>query len=198
MKQDTNALTPECTIVYPDIFEPSSFKDGPENYRCVLLIDKDADISEMTQAIRAAADRKFSAKGDGFFNNLRKPIRDGNEKAIDEEGSIDMGSFYYEKYFISPKSKYQPEIVDIYGDPITDEAKIYGGCIVRCYLSFYGYEYLGNQGVGVMLRAVVLVDDGDPIGGGKVSASTVFASVLKEKKTLFEQGSDSSDVDIPY
>ena len=59
MKDKTLALTPECTIVWPDLFEPVAFKESEELYRALLLIKKDQDLSKLKLAIQAAAYKKF-------------------------------------------------------------------------------------------------------------------------------------------
>lgn len=188
MKQDTLALTPEATIVWPDLFEPISFNDGDEHYRALLLIEKNTDLTPLVQAINAAARKKFPGQPEEFYKQLRKPIRSGAEKAVDESGNPDPESFYHNRYFINVKSKYQPQIVTIHNEPITDPNDIYGGCVVRAYLSFFGYNHAGNTGVSCSLRALVKISDGDPIGGGKVNTGAVFAGVIQKRPTVIENG----------
>ena len=192
MKKNPQALTPECRIVYPDLLVPTSFKDSEQQYRATFLIGKHADISELTEAIQNAAELKFPGKPTGFYATLRTPIRNGDEKAEDENGTLDKGSFFYNNLFISTKSKYQPGLIDVYGDPITDPAQIYGGCLVRASLRFYAYEYLGNRGVGVVLLAVIKIADGEPIGGGRVDPKVAFADIIQQRRTVFEKD------EIPY
>ena len=134
MKKNPQALTPECRIVYPDLLVPTSFKDSEEQYRATFLIEKGADIGELTDAIQNAAEMKFPGKPPGFYATLRTPIRNGDEKAKDENGIVDQGSFFYNHLFISTKSKYQPGLIDVYGDSVTDAGQIYGGCVVRASL----------------------------------------------------------------
>jgi hypothetical protein len=178
MNKDTFALTPECTIVWPAIFEPESFKGGEEKYRCVLLLDQGADLSAMTAAIVAARDQKFPHKESSFYKALRYPIRDGAEKALDAEGRPDPESFFYGRRYISVKSNYQPQVVDRFNQPITDEREIYGGCRVVVLLAFFGYDTLGNKGVSCSMRAIMKMADGGPIGGGKIDTGQVFAGLI--------------------
>lgn len=194
MKNDTVALTPEATIVWPDLFEPISFKGGEEHYRALLLIEKDADLTPINEAIRAAMLKKFPGQSEDFYERLRKPVRNGAEKAIDDNGNPDCESFYYNRYFINVKSKYQPQIVNIYNEPITNPDDLYGGCIVRAYLSFFSYDHAGNTGVSCSLRALVKVADGDPVGGGKINTGSVFAGVIQTKQNVFESGGLDDDI----
>jgi len=84
-----------------------------------------------------AARKKFPGQPEEFYKQLRKPIRSGAEKAVDDNGNPDPESFYHNRYFINVKSKYQPQIVNIHNEPITDPNDIYGGCVVRAYSGFY-------------------------------------------------------------
>jgi hypothetical protein len=96
------------------------------------------------------------------------------------------------------KSKYQPQIVNIYDEPITDPDEIYGGCIVRAYLSFYGFEYAGNIGVSSSLLALIKLDDGEPIGSGKVNTGVVFADEIQERKAVDTDSWKPEPDDIPF
>jgi hypothetical protein len=142
--------------------------------------------------------KKFPGRPDDFYKKLRKPIRNGVEKAVKEDGGVDTESFFYNRYFINVKSKYQPQIINIYNEPITEPDEIYGGCIVRAYLSFFGFDHAGNVGVSSSLRALIKVDDGDPIGGGKVNTGEVFADVIQERKAVVTDSWEPESDDIPY
>ena len=193
----TTATTKECTIVYPELFEPSSYKEEPAAYKAVFLFDEDDDLSEIKNAIEAAAQRKFPNKAAGFYALLQNPLRDGNLKAITEDGDVDPGSFYFNRHFISAKTKYQPDVVNVYREPLT-EGDVYGGCRVRAFLNFYGYEYMGKRGIGCSLNAVVKIADGDPIGGGRVNLDQAFEGVFVDKPRLefSEAGNEVEDIGI--
>ena len=181
-KDPTLYLTPNCTLVYPNIFEPASFKNEEPAYSATFLIAKSNDISGMREAVKAAATQKWGQQILSKMGSLRFPVRDGDEKAVDENGNLNKDNFYYNQHFIRAKSKWQPPVVNIYNDPITNENEIYGGCIVRAYFSFFGYDFMGNKGIGCGLRAVCKIEDGEPIGGGRINTAEVFNSVLQEKE----------------
>ena len=63
MKDPTLYLTPECTLVYPALFEPASFKSEEAVYSGTFLISKAHDISEMRNAVKAAATAKWGQHG---------------------------------------------------------------------------------------------------------------------------------------
>lgn len=177
MNKDAFAVTPECTIVWPSIFEPESFKGGEEKYRAVLLIDKTSDLSELKAAITAARALKFPGKDSEFLKTLRYPIRDGSEKAV-QDGKPDPTSFFYNRRYLSVNSNFMPQIVDRLDQPILDPKAIYGGCRVVAAVAFFGYDHLGNRGVSCSMRAIMKISDGDPIGGGKLDTGQVFAAYI--------------------
>ena len=138
----TIILTPECTIVYPELFEPTMFGNETEpKYKAMFLFDPGTDMKPFREAFKQAAYKKF---GTGVqLGTLKSPIKNGNEKAIDENGNPDPNSFYYNRMYCNAKSKFKIPIVNVYNEEITSEEEIYGGCIVRAYLHFYGYKYMG-------------------------------------------------------
>jgi len=179
IKNDAYTLTPECTILWPALFEPESFNGSEEKYRCVLLFKADADFTNIKTAIAAAREKKFPGKDREFYQTLRYPLRKGDEKAVDKNGKPDPESLFFGRVYLSAKSDFQPQIVDRFNQPIDDPKILYGGFRVVALLSFYGYEYLGNRGVSCSLRAVMKIADGDPIGGGKVDTGKVFADYIE-------------------
>ena len=181
MQDLTLVVSPECTLVYPSLFEPSSFKNEDPTFSATFLIPKSADLQPIREAVKAAA---FGKWGTGIsLSSIRMPVRDGDEKAIDENGNVNKDSFYYNQWFIRAKSRWQPSIVNIYNMAITDPQEIYGGCVVSALLSFYGYDYMGNKGVGCGLRAVCKIEDGEPIGSGRVNTGDVFKHLIQDAPT---------------
>jgi hypothetical protein len=184
MQEDTLVLTPEATLVYPSLFEPTAFKNEDPAYKATLLISKAEDLKPMRNACRSAALRKWGQNVQ--TQQLRSPIRDGDQKAMDENGNIDKTNFYFGNVFINAKSKWQPQIVNIYNEFITDENELYGGCIVRAYISFFGYDFAGNRGVSAGLRAICKISDGTPLGGGRIDTADAFKDFIKEKPSFMD------------
>jgi hypothetical protein len=179
MNKDTFALTPECVIVWPSLFEPEKFEDG-EKFRAVLLFEQGSDLSALDSAILAARDQKFPGRDPSFYKSLRLPIRNGAEKAIGKDGRPDPESFFYGRRFISAKANFAPQVVDAFNRPITDPKEVYGGCKVIALLAFFGYDKAANKGISCSLRAVMLMGPGNPIGGGKIDTAQVFAGFIKK------------------
>ncbi|GAG76700.1 unnamed protein product, partial [marine sediment metagenome] len=66
-KDPTLYLTPACTLVYPSLFEPSSFKNEEPVYSGTFLISKSNDITPMREAVKTAATQKW---GQQILNNM--------------------------------------------------------------------------------------------------------------------------------
>jgi hypothetical protein len=177
-------VTPNCTMVYPELFQPVAFGNQEPKYSAQFLIAKSNDVTPMREAVKAAAAAKFGTQILNNMGSLHFPVRDGDEKAIDKDGKVEPESFYYNMHFITGRSKWAPKIVNIYGDSITDESEIYGGCIVQAYFNFYGYDYMGKRGVSAGLQAVCKVEDGEPIGGGMVNTKEVFGNIIQPRPTV--------------
>ena len=181
MNDPTLVTTPEVTIVYPEVFEHVAFGNSEPKYSATFLIDSDVDIKSLRAAVKSAAYAKWPNQESDFYTKLQLPLRNGNSKAVDENGKPDETNFYFNRVFFAAKSKWQPSIINVYGDPISEPDEIYGGCVVRAHIKFYGYSYMGKLGVGAGLQAICKISDGEPLGGGKVNTKAVFESYLKER-----------------
>ena len=178
MKKDqTMVLIPDSTLVYPSLFEMSSYKEGKASYNCTFLIPKSADITPIRDACKFSL---FIRWGQGIpMQNIHWPIHNGDSKAIDENGNVDKTNFYYNNWYMRATSQFSVPMVNAYNEEITDEDEIYGGCIVRAYCQFYAWEYMGKRGVSAGLRAVQKIEDGDPIGGNKINPKDIFPTAPK-------------------
>jgi len=193
MNDETMVLLPDSTLVYPSLFEMSAYGDQEPSYSATFLISKKADIKLLRNACRIAAFKKWGQNVQ--IQSLRSPIRDGDQKAMDENGNIDKTNFYFGNFFIRAKSKYEIPIVNIYNEEIKDESEIYGGCLVRAYVQFFGYDFMGNRGVSAGLRALQKIEDGNPIGGNKINPKDIFPS--QPKPAFDPPGGMSERMDDP-
>jgi len=178
-KSTTRAVTPPATLVFPNLFEARSFEGGPERYSAVLVFDEaaqnTAEFQNLKKAAAAAARDKFGDK----TAKLRSPFRDGEEKE-------DVPGFGPGKVFISVTSKTKPVIVDrkkVDGKfpTITDEERLYNGCIIRCSVNAFGYDRNGNRGVSFGLNNVQFIADGERLAiGGRSNPNSDFDDVEGE------------------
>lgn len=147
-------ITPEARLSFPNLFVPKAGMDGvgEPKYSAVLLFPKNADLSALKEAARAAIAEKW---GDKKPANLRSPFRDGSEKDLDG---------YADCIFVTVSSKQKPGVVDENVQPILDPNTIYAGCYVRASVRAYAYEKNGNRGVAFGLQNIQKMRDGQPFG----------------------------------
>lgn len=153
-------LTPEATLMFPSLFEPSRFDESKkETYSCVLVFKKGTDLTPLTDAVRRAFVAEFPKGASGAWN----PVRDGNEKA-DEWGEV-----FKDAKYIRVSSRFQPGVIDRRKQEILDRDKVYSGCIARATVSPYAFDTMGNKGVAIGLNVVQILRDGERLSGSSRS-----------------------------
>ena len=154
-------VTPEARLVFPNLFEPTSFENsGKETYNAVLVFPKGTDLTALREAVRACATAGLKSVG-----GARNPIRDGNEKA--EE----WGEVFRDAKFIRISSQFEPAVVDRQRQPILDQKAVYSGCYARAAVRCYAYDTKGNKGVSFGFDAIQITRDGEHLGGGAASVA---------------------------
>ena len=183
-KKKNFILTPVFRVSFPDIVERS---DMSNKYRVQMLFAKDADISELVAAAKAARIKKWpKGQPKGFQNPFHKvDDMDADEKYDGyEDGMI----------ILAAASSYRPGVVDKQRNPIDLEEMdtfLYGGMYARAAVAAFAYDTKGNKGVAFGLNAIQIVRDGEPLGS-RVSAEEAFADVEDED---FD-GGDATDGDF--
>lgn len=167
-------------LSYANIWEPKADLSGKLGYSASLLFDKD---DKVTLPCLKATIKEMLADPDVLkvvknTKGLRLPLRDGDEREDDEA--------YNGHYFINTKAQeaYPPHIVDRKGNHIYEKTKVYSGCYCLAALSLYPYNQAGNRGIGVGLRGLMFVKDGEPLSGsGKITADSFNTSALPDDDT---------------
>lgn len=169
---NTRVITGEVRLSYANIWEPKSINGSDPKYSVSLLIPK-TDTTTI-KAIEAAIEEALQA-GIGKFGgkipprgSLKLPLRDGDTEREDEA--------YAGHYFLNANSKNPPQVVDASVAPILDRAEVYSGCYSRVSITFYAFNTNGNKGVAVGLGNIQKLRDGEPLGGGNVSAESDFGA----------------------
>lgn len=168
----TRVVTGEVRLSYAHLFEPQSIQGSKPKYSVSLIIPKSdrETIGKIEQAI-AAAIEAGSAKFGGKRPNkaaLKLPLRDGDVERDDEA--------YKGCFFVNANSTLPPEVVDQDLNPVLSPAEVYSGCYARVSLNFYAFNTNGNRGIACRLGNVQKLRDGEPLGGGRTSASDDFAA----------------------
>lgn len=177
----TKVITGKVRLSYVHIFEPQTVDGGEEKYSTAILIPKSdkETLRKIKAAVEAAKELgKRSKWGGKIPNNLKLPLRDGDEERPEDEA-------YAGHYFLNATSKTKPGIAKPIGkgpdgkmkfQEITDSTEVYSGCYARVSLNFYPFDAKGNRGVAAGLNNVVKVQDGEFLGG-RASINDEFADV---------------------
>lgn len=163
-------VTNEVRLSYANVWEPKSINGNEPRYSVSIIIPKSdkETIDLINQAVDNAITEgvaKFGGKKPNK-NAIKLPLRDGDTEREDEA--------YADSYFINCNSRTAPQIVGEDRRPITDETEVYSGCYARVSVSFYAFNTNGNKGIAVGLGNIQKIRDGEPLGGGRISASCDF------------------------
>lgn len=166
--------SPEGIVRYANVFTPRARKgtdgkpQGDPKYSILLVFEKDADLTEMEEAIEEAAVKKFGSKAKSMLANgrLRSPIREAAEYVDDELSKEENWPFNIKgAQMVRFSTKDQPGVVDADADPIMDKTEFYDGCRARVSYNASGYDTNGNKGVALYLINVQKLDDGKRLSG---------------------------------
>ena len=169
-QNQTRIITGEVRLSYAHVWEPNSIQGGKPKYSVSLIIPKTdtATITAIEKAIDAAIDAGIAKFGGKRPNKaaLKLPLRDGDVERDDEA--------YAGAVFVNANSTVAPQIVDENVQPILDRSEVYSGCYARVSLSFYAFNTNGNKGIACGLGNIQKTRDGEPLGGGRISAESAF------------------------
>lgn len=169
---DTRIVTGEVRLSYANIWEPKSIQGSKPKYSVSLIIPKSdqATLTAINRAIDAAIEAGTAKFGGKKPNKaaLKLPLRDGDIEKEDEA--------YAGCMFVNANSLNPPQVVDEAVAPILDRAEVYSGCYARVSLSFYAFNTNGNKGIACGLGNIQKTRDGEPLGGGHVSAADDFGA----------------------
>ena len=85
--QTTKVITGKCRLSYAHLFKPQAIDEGTEpKYSVCLLIPKSdkGTLTKIKAAVEAAKQAGMSKWGGKIPNNLKTPLRDGDEERSDQ------------------------------------------------------------------------------------------------------------------
>lgn len=180
MRNKTKVVTGTVRLSYAHVWEPHSVQGGKEKYSVSIIIPKSdtKTIEKIEKAVDAAIEEGIGKFGGKKPNRaaLKLPLRDGDIEKDDEA--------YKDSYFVNANSMTAPQIVDGNVEPILDRSEVYSGVYARVSISFYAFNVNGNKGIACGLGNIQKVKDGEPLGGGKVSAANEFDSIYEDDDFL--------------
>lgn len=173
-------LTGKVRLSYCKVFQGELDDNGVLKFGTSILIDKKdkETLRKIKEAVDAAKEEGKTKHWNGKIPaNLKLPLRDGDDERPEDEA-------YRGHFFLNANSqKTAPGIAKPVGkdksgktifEDITDETELYSGCYARVSLSFYPFDAKGNRGVAVGLNNIVKVQDGEPLGGTRLSIEDEF------------------------
>lgn len=172
-RSETNK-SPVGIVRYANVFKARARKGkngetkGTPKFSILLVFDKKADLSDMEEAIEAAAVEKFGSKAKQMLANgrLHNPIRDASEYVDDDKDDnfpFDLPKAKMVR-FSKSEEQGQPGVVDADAEPIMDKSEFYDGCMARVSYRAFGFDN-ESKGVSLALINVQKVDDGKRLSG---------------------------------
>lgn len=168
--ENSTIKTGKVRFAYLHVFTPKLPKDAKpgdkEKFSVCLIIPKTdkAQIAKLKAAIQEKLTEKFGAK---IPKKWHDPLRDGDEDREDSEAFAGC-------YFMNVSTTIKPGLVDENLEDIVSRDELYSGCYGRAIINLYAFDKEGNKGVGVGLRHLQKLEDGEPLSDGGVSAAEAF------------------------
>lgn len=169
--------TPRLRMIYPTLLEPRAIQSDPNSkpkFSLTLAVPKalmGAPMKAITDGLTEALVAKFG-KDWKTKKNLKFPLL----KTEDQERLAEIADDYPLILRLSANVGYKPTIIN----PDTsfydgDGSDIYSGRWAIAAGKFYAYENV-SKGVSFGLNRVQLLDNADPIAGGRVATNEGFES----------------------
>lgn len=179
--------TPIGKLMFPSLFRPAVQQQGDPRYQAVLVFDTKAQQTPAFAELKAAVE----AEARRFFNgSVPRGARNPLIKVDDTDYPEKYQGFEKGDVMIRPWSKFQPGLVDRFGEDILIESDVWAGQLWRCEVEPVGYENSGNKGVALMLGNMQQAKPDMPRLDGRKSAKQSFAD--DELPDEFMQGGASS------
>ena len=176
----TNVTTGEVRFSYAHLFKPYAAMPGQEErFSVTVLVPKsDADtMGRIHTAIEAAKQRGISDKWNGACPPMvPTPVYDGDGVRPSDGMPFGPECKGHWVFTASAKADYPPEVVDKMGNPIMNQSEIDSGMYGRVNVTFFPYAFGAKKGIGCGLGPVQKLRDGEPLGGGRVSAARAFGA----------------------
>ena len=178
--------TPRFRMGFPKLMTPENDLQGRSMYSVTALIPKDADLTVVKAACKAAIVAKWGEDEAKWPKDLKLPFGDGNTKGkVGADGVFKPYNGYADTIVLNLKRKAEQGPPTVVGpnphNVITDPNEVYAGRWAKAYISFYAYDKAGNRGVGVGLNHIQLLEH-DEMLGGVPQAADIFADESGEKK----------------
>lgn len=182
---------------FVNLIEATEF-GGKWTYNSNILLPRDQYAkgakAVIDQAIEDAKELGKAKWGGRIPKSLDLPLRDGDDKYDDNPDIYD--AYQGCDYLVAKKVKSQgrPNLMDKYGEPVTEEGILESGYWFAFDINFYAYKN-ESKGIAVGLNAVRLLKEDESFGGGpsRDSSNDAFNDAFGDDFDADEEDDD----DIP-
>lgn len=182
MANSIKLVTPVAILSFPTLYIPRAFNENQEpKYSAMLGFTAETDLKALKQAAGAVAKEKWGDVARQILKN-NNPFRDHDAEV--EAGQTKDKGFPPGTLFFNARSKNPPAVVARTAGPdgkpvVIDESmagtagpyEVYGGVMVKAYVSVYAYDTAGNKGIGFGLEGIQRWEDGERLDGRAAVAS---------------------------
>lgn len=173
IKPGNKIITGVCRISYASLNRPSE-KFG--KYSCVLMIPKSdkktiKELRELQETVlEEATSSVFGGKRPKRWNDT---IKDGDDE---DQTDLEQNPEYEGHWYLNVSNNRKPGIVaGPNKEPVESEDEVYSGMYAIASLNCRAYNFENtSKGVTFYLNNLWKVRDGEPLGGGGVSAEEEF------------------------
>lgn len=174
-----NILSGPVRLAFTDnVLKPGpKMKSDPKSavgYSCTILWTPYADLAIIWEEYYKICASDFA---DCYNPHMQQyavdnPIYDQGTKAVKYSG------FTAGCMASNVSSNFAPQVVDMRGNPITDERRVYPGVWAICALNAYASgKKTPRKGPRFGLQSIMLIGDDKPLGGGAPDPKTLFKGV---------------------
>lgn len=195
-KKGGRLLTPMFRVSFPQVWEKQSYNNGTPRFSVTGLFFPKAFTEKDKAKWQAIRSRLAEVCQEFFKKDLKTmkedrtfkiPFHKGSEKSYEGYGDPDM------IFFSMANSKRRPQILNINGDPITQEnsEEFYAGCWARASVNPYAFNNIG-KGLAIGLGNIQKIKD-DESFEGFTSAEDDFGDDPVEGFDDTDLGGDDTD-----
>lgn len=150
------------------VMKPKLNQKGELKYSIMMIWGPGTDMTKVKNALAATRDAQWpnpKARPRGLKNPLHKceerAIEGDNGELAFEDGHMAGG--YYMSF--SASAEHPPKVVDRLMQKIVDDSEVYSGAYFRVSFVPFVFDYPESKGIGVGLRNVQKVRDGEALAG---------------------------------
>lgn len=198
--EGNKVITNEVRFSYPHLFVPHSNDptSAPKYSLTCLLPKSDTETYQLLQqVIESQKQLAAQSRWNGVVPPIvPTPIHDGDGVKTDGTPFPDECKGHW-VFSASAKADFKPDVVNAQKQPITNQTEIYAGCYGQVCINVFAYAFQGKKGIGFGLGPVMKTRDGEPLGGGSMSAATAFGAPEGGAASVFAQPAPAAAMPAP-